>query len=297
MRFSVRGSTLFIRGSFRAVSTGVGGGMADVRTIFNHTVPPGWDHKDPARYLELIVAREGFGPEFFGLLTAVDMRHLCIMQIDGITAFVTAGVTNPDPAEGGAHTINIIVTSREALSPAAMVEAIITATEAKADALRSMGYDFSGTTTDAVIIGHEGESPVHQYAGSLTEAGSRIRLAVIEGVRESIRRWTGEVQRKHPSFFIYSRYRGKGFVEWEKRGEECPYYPCHFPGQRCDFCYCPFYPCKDESLGEWVESSSGGEVWNCSHCELVHIPVVADYLLKYPEASLCELKRIRDKKQ
>jgi hypothetical protein len=37
------------------------------------------------------------------------------------------------------------------------------------------------------------------------------------------------------------------WVEWSPEG--CPYYPCHFEGQQCDFCYCPLYPCLDTSLG------------------------------------------------
>jgi adenosylcobinamide hydrolase len=41
-----------------------------------------------------------------------------------------------------------------------------------------------------------------------------------------------------------------------------------------------------------VESKIGGRVWNCSGCTLLHIPKVADYLKKYPEASLRELKQV-----
>ncbi|MDP6613031.1 MAG: cysteine-rich small domain-containing protein, partial [Candidatus Hydrothermarchaeota archaeon] len=25
--------------------------------------------------------------------------------------------------------------------------------------------------------------------------------------------------------------------------EKCEYYPCHFQGQDCTWCFCPFYPC------------------------------------------------------
>ena len=42
---------------------------------------------------------------------------------------------------------------------------------------------------------------------------------------------------------------------------ECEFYPCHWDGQYCDFCYCPFYPCGDSSTGgEWIK---GKNVWNC----------------------------------
>ena len=66
---------------------------------------------------------------------------------------------------------------------------------------------------------------------------------------------------------------------------ECPYYPCHFAGQDCTFCFCPFYPCGDERTGgKWVERSSGGKVWSCEGCDILHHPEVAEKLV-------CELKR------
>lgn len=60
----------------------------------------------------------------------------------------------------------------------------------------------------------------------------------------------------------------------------CEYYPCHFEGQDCTFCFCPFYPCKDERTGgQWVESSGGGKVWSCLYCEMVHRPEIVDDML------------------
>lgn len=118
----------------------------------------------------------------------------------------------------------------------------------------------------------------------------RVFAAVEYGVSEALKRHAGEIKRNRPSFFIFSRYGGDHWAEWVP--EDCPYYPCHFPGQRCDYCYCPFYPCMDESLGEWVQSSHNGRVWNCSGCTLLHLPHIADYLGKNPEASLNELKAL-----
>ncbi|WP_067046817.1 adenosylcobinamide amidohydrolase [Methanofollis ethanolicus] len=292
MRYYHTRDTLFVRGFFRAASTGIGGGVRGVSTIFNHTVPENFDHADPPRYLQEIAASAGIGGDFFGLLTAVPMQYLCVLQYDFITAFVTAGVTNPnpDPDPGHPHTINIIVTSREGLTDGALLETIITATEAKAQALRVMGYDFTGTTTDAVAVACEGEV-AHTYAGTFTGIGRRVYAAVLQGVQEALARQQGKVTRDKPSFFIFSRYGGDHWVEW--RPEGCPYYPCHFPGQACDFCYCPFYPCGDMDLGDEVESSSCGTVWSCSRCTLLHEPAVAAYLRRNPEASLGELKKYR----
>lgn len=287
MRYFLRDSTLFLRGAFRAASTGPGGGLAEVTTIFNHAVPKTFDHAEVSRYMGGIVAEQGFSNEYFGLLTAVPMQNLCILQYDFITVFVTAGVTCRNPAPP--HTINVVVSSREGMADAALLETIITVTEAKAEALRSVGHAFTGTATDAVVVACEGDAPLHEFAGMLTEVGRRVYAAVLFGVCEALKRQEGAVHRSRPSFFIFSRYGGEHWVEWMP--EACPYYPCHFEGQRCDFCYCPYYPCKDETLGEWVESSSGGKVWACTRCPLLHIPEVAEYVKRNPEASLTEVKR------
>jgi adenosylcobinamide hydrolase len=293
MRYFVRDDTLFLRGRFRAASTGINGGIADVTTVLNHTVPHDFED-NPPRHLELLTARHSLFKDYFGLMTAVNMRHLCVLQYDFVTVFITAGVTNPTASPTAPHTINIIVYSREGMVDSALLETIVTATGAKAQALHNLGYDFPGTTTDAVAVACERCAPrVHTYAGTLTGIGSRVHAAVLYGLPEALARQQGRVMRSEPSFFIYSRYGGDHWVEWQK--ENCPYYPCHFPGQRCDYCYCPCYPCADEELGEWVESSSGGRVWGCAGCTLLHVPEIADYMKRNPEATLAELKRLREK--
>jgi len=289
MRYFFRGKTLFIRGDFRAASTGVNGGLRRITTIINHTVGGDLDHADPVRPLDEITAGMGFSRDFFGLLTAVDIRHCCILHYDFVTLFVTAGVTNPNPAPGTPGTVNIIAHSGEGLTDGALLEVLTTATMAKADALRSLGHSFSGTTTDAVVSACEGPA-CHEYAGTATEPGSRIYQAAFHGVREALARHEGRVERKAPSMFVFSRYGGDHWVEWTP--EDCPYYPCHFEGQRCEYCYCPLYPCLDPELGQWVESRNGGKVWNCARCTLLHEPEVAGYLQEHPEAGLRELKRV-----
>lgn len=290
MRYYLRESTLFIRGSFRSVSTGPGGGIATVTTLLNHTVPPGWDGTEPLRALSAVASREGLPNDFFGLLTPVEMRHLCILQYDFVTVFIAVGTR---PGTGPCTTI--IACSSQGLSDAALSEAVITANAAKSDALRGLGHLVSGTPHDAVVIASEGPV-VHQSADATTEPGRRIHAAVLFGMPEALQREEGIVVRNAPSYFIFSRYGGEHWVEW--LAHDCPYYPCHFEGQRCEFCYCPFYPCGDASLGEWVKSSSrNGPVWNCAGCTLLHQPGIADYLLKNPEASLSELKTKDQKKQ
>jgi len=285
MKYYPDSHTLFIRGTFRAASTGINGGICDVSTLFNHTVPAGRDCADPGKELAMVAAGAGLSPDFFGLLTAVPVQQCCVLQYDFVTVFITAGVRREPPESAG--TINIIVTSSEGMEDAALLETIMVATEAKADALATLGLPLSGTPTDAVIAACE-NAIRHTCGGRITEIGRRVRAAVLQGIPHAIQSHDSESQVHQPLFFIFSRFKGEHWVEWSPHN--CPYYPCHFAGQRCDFCYCPFYPCGDESLGQWSAGSNGNRVWNCAECTLLHEPAIADYLIAFPSASLAELK-------
>ena len=63
-------------------------------------------------------------------------------------------------------------------------------------------------------------------------------------------------------------------------GPTCKYYPCHFEGQDCTWCYCPLYPCYDrETRGKKVRSRRTGDyVWSCRDCYWVHIKEAAEKL-------------------
>ncbi len=62
--------------------------------------------------------------------------------------------------------------------------------------------------------------------------------------------------------------------------DTCEYYPCHFKEQDCTFCFCPFYACENERTGgKWIERSSGGRVWSCVDCHIIHKPEVAQRIL------------------
>ena len=72
---------------------------------------------------------------------------------------------------------------------------------------------------------------------------------------------------------------------------DCEYYPCHFAGQDCTFCFCPFYPCENtKTHGEVLHRSTGGTVWSCAGCDLIHDGDIADKVLK----ELMGKKKIKD---
>lgn len=83
-----------------------------------------------------------------------------------------------------------------------------------------LGRDFTGTTSDAVVfvaVPVRDAAPAHTYAGTYTEPGRRIYDAVLHGVMASLDRQENRIARSRPSHFIYSRYGGAHWVEWQKK--------------------------------------------------------------------------------
>lgn len=195
MKYYTRDSTLVISGEFEGLSTGINGGRKYVESIFNHEVKTGFEHTDPVQYMDDVAASVDVRQPYFGLLTAVSMDNLCINTNDYLTTFVTAGITHPSMyrlSNYNPGTINIILVVDEILSEGAMAGAMITATEAKGLALLEMGYDFLGTTTDAVVVAYQKQNEKSnsyiEYAGSYTEFGEKITNTVIKGVKEGIKK-------------------------------------------------------------------------------------------------------------
>jgi len=168
MQYYVQDNTLVIKGNFEAVSTGLNGGRSRVKYLFNKQVPRTFNPPDPVKFVEEAALGLGISEPCFGLLTAVNMEYLQVIEDDYLTAFVTTGVSNgsefriekeeKEKKEEKIGTINIILISREKLSETALLGAIITATEAKGLALLEKGHTFLGTNTDAVIVAYEADS-------------------------------------------------------------------------------------------------------------------------------------------
>jgi len=187
MRHYIKDSTLIIEGEFEAISSGINGGRGHVDRLFNHQVQPDFDHFEPAQYLDRLAVSLQIRRPCFGLLTAVNMNDLCVIADDCLTTFVTAGITHPSPHRANIGTINMILVIKGILSESAMVGAVVTATEAKGLALLDMGFDFLGTTTDAIIVAYEKQpQPSIDYAGPYTDLGKKITKTVVLGVKEGI---------------------------------------------------------------------------------------------------------------
>jgi adenosylcobinamide hydrolase len=183
--YKIADRILVVNGKFEALSSGVDGGRRPVDHILNIQVPHDFSHYDPKRFIDDKAASLNLAGSYIALLTAVEMKNVQTLSDACLTAFVTAGLTNPSSF----GTINIILVSSQKLSEGAMAGAIITATEAKTRALLDYGFNFTGTTTDAVVIAHEngGDDQVIVYSGPATPFGKRVTKLVRLGVKDALK--------------------------------------------------------------------------------------------------------------
>ncbi|MFG3109680.1 adenosylcobinamide amidohydrolase [Streptomyces tendae] len=193
---------------WRMVSSAVlGGGIAERAWVLNAQVPHGYRRTDPARHLAGLARAAGARGPGVGLMTAADVSAHGHARDGGAEAVATAGVsvrgwaaapqecaTGAAPQEcttGAAPpgTVNIVVALPVALSDAALVNAVMTATEAKVQALLDAGLDCSGTPTDAVCVAARAPrdgADVHAFAGPRSEWGARLARAVHRAVRAAL---------------------------------------------------------------------------------------------------------------
>lgn len=180
------------------LSTGVDGGYQQADAAYNITVPEGWAETDLETYIDTRLEEADFGATGPALLTGVDQRHARRAILDPVEVVVTAGVSNPatlppatpresQPPEAGFRpgTINIIARTRRALPAGALANLVGVVTEAKtATLLRLTG--FSGTTSDAVIVGSDPTGEPARFSGSTTAVGRAARACVRDALTATL---------------------------------------------------------------------------------------------------------------
>jgi adenosylcobinamide hydrolase len=180
----------------------VGSGFQRVHHILNFHVDKNYYCPNPKADLQAFAGHKGINERFVGLLTAVNLNkaRLVFLKDDGLSvgALVTAGVSNAasagvtPPFSHQPGTINIILILDARLTRAAMLNAVITATEAKSAILAEMnirtahGDPATGTSTDTVTVAATGKGNLQSYAGPVTTLGWLIARAVRQAVHDSI---------------------------------------------------------------------------------------------------------------
>jgi adenosylcobinamide amidohydrolase len=193
----------------RAICSGpYGGGIGERLWVINATVPRDYARLDPDAHIAELAAGLSLSGPGAGMLTAVDVRDAVSATDAGVGVVATVGLGHPTlaaapdepgpdagPAGGGTSTvgtINIVAIVPVPLADAALVNAVMTATEAKVQALVECGFAATGTASDALVIACPGPvagGAVEPFGGPRSTWGARLARAVHAAVEQGARRW------------------------------------------------------------------------------------------------------------
>ncbi len=200
----------------RVASGPLGGGIGPCSWVLNATVPIGYSRMDPRRHLGELASGEQLHGSGVGMLTGVRVPLGATAVDDGVTVSATVGFGAPawaaapdghvrslavearDEATGLSRptvgTINVVACIPARLDDAALVNTIITVTEAKTQALWDLGVAATGTATDAVCVLVAPEGRVEPFGGPRSVWGARLARATHAAVCAGGRRWLETVR-------------------------------------------------------------------------------------------------------
>lgn len=173
-----------------AASTPMGGGIGLRRWVVNAQVPASFSRRDPEHHLAKLGVSLGLPGRGVGMVTSADVRSVASTADGGVEVAATVGLGRlilaaaPDDASTPslAGTINIVAALPEHLSDAALISAIGTVAEAKAQALRDLGLDATGTATDSVCLVCPDDGPAQPARGPRSRWGARLARAAHEAI-------------------------------------------------------------------------------------------------------------------
>jgi adenosylcobinamide amidohydrolase len=167
-----------------------GGGLGVRRWVVNAQVPASYARRDPERHLTHLAVSLGLPGRGVGMLTAADVRAYQAGFDHGVDVVATVGLGQPilaaAPDDGRpmplVGTVNVVAVVPERLTDAALVNAVGTATEAKAQALADLGLRATGTATDAVCIFCPADGRASSFGGPRSAWGARLARAVHQAI-------------------------------------------------------------------------------------------------------------------
>jgi adenosylcobinamide amidohydrolase len=186
---------------FRCVSSGaLGGGLADRSWVFNAEVSLDYQCDDAAGHLRDIGAELGLeAGAGTGLMTAARVLHVVTGTDGGVGCAATVGVSTPTWAAApdgtwsrwAPGTINLVCLVPAPLSDAALVNAVISATEAKTQAMLDAGVPGTGTASDAVVVCCP-PGGTEAYGGPRSTWGARLARSVHAAVADGTKRFLAQ---------------------------------------------------------------------------------------------------------
>ncbi|AOS65498.1 adenosylcobinamide amidohydrolase [Actinoalloteichus hymeniacidonis] len=179
-----------------AISSAVlGGGIGERHWVCNATVHRDYDRPDPAAHLREIAGELDLLGPGVGLLTAMDVGDAITRVDHEVTACVTTGV-GEHPTWAAAEespllsaqpgTVNAVCVLPVRLTEGALVNAVATVAEAKAQAFGDLGVPGTGTCTDATVLLCPVDGPVESYGGPRSRIGGALARAVHAAVHAGL---------------------------------------------------------------------------------------------------------------
>jgi len=177
-------------------STPLGGGLGERHWVVNAQVPDAYDRTDVGEHLTEIAQALGCDGPGVGFLTAAAVERATHTTDGMVSVWATVGLQHPtwassDVTASGTPvgTVNIVAFVESRMSDAAMVNAVITITEAKSQALLDHGVPGTGTASDAVCIAAHDEGSIQSFAGPRSEIGAALARATYAAVGQGTLAW------------------------------------------------------------------------------------------------------------
>ncbi|MEV0379615.1 adenosylcobinamide amidohydrolase [Nonomuraea sp. NPDC050643] len=175
----------------------LGGGIGVREWVLNAQVVAGYSRMDPVDHLTSL----GPGGDGVGMMTAASVDRYVRATDGGVEAYATVGLRvptwaaapegweDPELAPIRVGTINIVVVVPVAMTDAALVNTVMTVTEAKSQALIEAGFAGTGTASDAVCVVVPVDGLEELFGGPRSVYGARIARAVHTAVRRGAEAW------------------------------------------------------------------------------------------------------------
>lgn len=180
-------------------SSPLGGGMGLRSWVINVQVPHSYGRFDIEDHLQEVAAELGLKGAGVGFLTAATVRRWTSDTDDAVRVDSTVGIGVPTWAAADDEeaplvgTINVVARLPRRLSDAALVNAVVTVTEAKTQALLHEEVPGTGTASDAVCILCPSEGRPDPFGGPRSALGAPLaratHRAVLDGTRGFRQEW------------------------------------------------------------------------------------------------------------
>lgn len=173
-----------------ASTASVGGGVGLRHWVINAQVPLDYSRRDQEQHGAELARSDALSGTGVVMFTAAYVERYRHAEDAGVAVDATVGLSHPTWAAAADDeavatspgTINIVAALPVRLTEAALLNALVTITEAKTQALLEARIPGTGTASDAVTVVCPTQGPPEPFAGPRSVWGARLARAAHEAV-------------------------------------------------------------------------------------------------------------------